>query len=35
MGLAKKSFLGKAIERPDLVRQLARKARSEGLAATT
>jgi predicted dehydrogenase len=33
MDLAKKSLLGKARERPDLVRQLVRKARAEGLAA--
>ena len=33
MDLAKKSLLGKARERPDLVRQLVQKARTEGVAA--
>src|SRR4051812_19437322 len=33
MDLAKKSLLGKARERPDLVRQLVQKARNEGVAA--
>src|SRR5688572_21862673 len=33
MGLAKKSLLGKARERPDLVRQVMRKVRTEGVAA--
>jgi predicted dehydrogenase len=34
VGLAKASLAGKAMARPDLVRQLVRKARSEGLAQT-
>src|ERR1051325_3121322 len=33
MDLAKKSLLGKARERPDLVRQLVQKARTEGVTA--